>query len=112
MMNTASSIDISRAERIMTDAHALWRAQTLASAVEIGLFNFLETESNAPKTKEEICKACNINCARPADFLDCLVSMEYIDRNKDEKYFNTPESSAFLVKTSRLYIGGAVQARG
>jgi predicted transcriptional regulator len=77
----------------------------------MGVFDFLETENNQPKKIEEICKACGIKFGRPFDFLDCLVGMGHIDKTDDNRYFNTPEASAFCVKTSKAYIGATVHFR-
>jgi hypothetical protein len=60
---------------------------------------------------EEIAKELVIKIARPEDFLNALVSMKHLER-VDDRYKNTPETAAFCVRASRLYIGEAFSRFG
>jgi len=83
MVEHRPKIDLSLADRFITEAHGLWRAQVLSSAAEIALFDTLEEDGNRPKTLKEVCDGAKINCLRPHDFLDALVSMGHISKTDD-----------------------------
>jgi hypothetical protein len=93
-------------ELLWQTAAGSWKAQVLASAIDIGLFDFLNKESNKGFTKEEITKELGIKISRPEDFLNALVSIGHLTRTED-RYRNTPETAAFCVKSSPLYTGDA-----
>jgi len=84
----------------------------MSSAVELGIFDSLEEDGNRPKSLQEVCQASKMNCLRPQDFMDALVSMGHIAKNEDGKYSNTPEGSHFLVSKSPYYIGVILHFRG
>jgi|LauGreDrversion4_2_1035121.scaffolds.fasta_scaffold1409100_1 hypothetical protein len=77
----------------------------MSSAAELRIFDALEQDGNKPKTLQEVCDISKINCLRPHDFMDALVSMGHISKTEDGKYFNTPDGRDFLVTTSPYYIG-------
>ena len=55
----------------------------MSSAVELGIFDSLEEDVNKPKSLQEVCQASKMNCLRPQDFMDALVSMGHIAKNQD-----------------------------
>ncbi len=80
-------------------------SRTFLTAVELNLFDLL----NEPKTSEEIRLALDLHPRGFPDFPDALVGMRVIERDgdgPDSKYSNTPESAAFLVRSSPRYCGG------
>lgn len=52
------------ASKLIETAHGLWRGAILASAVEVGLFDYLETEGNRSKTEAEIREGIHLNAPR------------------------------------------------
>ena len=74
------STKILSASKLIDTAHGIWRAQILSSAVEFGLFDYLETEANRGKTEQEICEALSIKALRSEDFLNSLVGMGHIEK--------------------------------
>lgn len=105
MDSKLTGIDYTKAEKLIHEAHGLWRAQVLSSATELRVFDCLEENGNTPKTLQEVCDAAKIKGLRACDFFDALVAMGHIAKTEDGKYYNTPEGSAFLVRSSPHYIG-------
>ena len=95
--------------RIISEIHGLWRAQTLSTAVEIGLFDFL---GNGPKSCDEICKALEMKNFVPEDFLDALVSMNHLEKSTENLYSNAKDIQLYCVSSSPLDIGAMIQRRG
>lgn len=55
---TQNIMDKISPQSLIDTAHGLWKAQALSSAVEVGLFDYLEDENNRPKSIEEIKQGC------------------------------------------------------
>ncbi len=84
---------------------SFFASRTFLTAVELNMFDLL----NEPKTSEEIRVALDLHPRGFPDFPDALVGMRVIERDgdgPDSKYSNTPESAAFLVRSSPRYCGG------
>lgn len=81
-------------ERVMQMALGFWRAKTLMSAVQVGLFT--ELDRTGPRTAEELEERLGLHPRSSRDFLDALVALDLLDR-EDGHYRTTPESEAFLV---------------
>jgi DNA-binding IclR family transcriptional regulator len=64
----------------------LWKGQLLASAVEVGLFDYIGTSQ---KTEKEISEGLNLKAPRLQDFLNYLVSIGLLTKDKDGKYGNS-----------------------
>lgn len=80
-------------------------SRILLTAVELNLFDVLVE----PKTSEEIRLALDLHPRGFPDFPDTLLALGIIEREgdgPDSKYSNTPESAAFLVRSSPRYMGG------
>ncbi|MFL5746907.1 MAG: methyltransferase [Niastella sp.] len=95
--------------RIMQTGLAFWSSKVLLSAVNLKLFTLLAQGS---KTGEEIRTALNLQQRGLADFLDALVSMNFLHREgtgAEAKYCNTLESDAYLDKNKSCYIGGILE---
>jgi len=90
---------------IATDLTGAWRSHTLASAVELGIFNQI-AEGN--RTVKEIATACGASQRGTASLLDALVGMQYL-RKSGSRYGLQPVSSTFLVSGKKTYMGASTQ---
>ncbi|MDH5425088.1 MAG: acetylserotonin O-methyltransferase [Gammaproteobacteria bacterium] len=93
-------------DHIMQTATAFWSSKVLLTAVEFDLFTVLDQTA---MTAEQLGKKLGLHPRGIYDFFDALVASGFLERQGDGpsgKYKNTPNSSAFLNKNSRLYIGG------
>jgi len=91
---------------IMQTATAFWGSKVLLTAVELDLFSTL---GDGAMTASQLGEALELHLRGTYDFFDALVALEFLDRNGDGpegKYKNTPETAAFLNKSSSTYIGG------
>jgi len=79
------------------------RAQALAFALTIGLFDRLEREA---LSREAIGEAFGLAPRVLPALLSFLASNGLIERTADGRFANTPASSAFLVRSSARYAGG------
>jgi precorrin-6B methylase 2 len=84
---------------------AFWGSKTLLSAVELGLFTEL---ARGPATAEEIGRRLELHPRGRADFLDALVALRMLDRDRD-RYMNTPETGTFLDRRKPTYVGGMLE---
>lgn len=94
---------------IMQTATAFWASKVLLTAVELDLFTVLGDESI---TASQLGKMLRLHPRGTYDFFDALVALKFLDRVGDGpegRYKNTPQTSAFLNKKSRTYIGGMPQ---
>jgi hypothetical protein len=91
---------------IMQTATAFWASKVLLTAVELDLFSTIgDGEMTAPQLGE----ALGLHPRGTYDFFDALVALRFLDRVGDGPegtYKNTPETAAFLNKSSPAYIGG------
>jgi hypothetical protein len=86
-----------------------WPAKTLLSAVELGLFTKLGSNS---KTGRELQEELGLSERANPDFFDTLVALRFLDRDGDgpeARYRNTPETAFFLNRNSPGYIGGILE---
>jgi hypothetical protein len=79
----------------METATGAWKSQTLASAIEVGLYTFIGTEH---KSEQEIREGLGLKGQRVEDFLNALVSMGHLGKDKSsQKYFNTEDTLKYCV---------------
>lgn len=91
---------------IMQTATGFWSSKVLLTAVEFDVFTVL---GNGSQTADELGEALGIHPRGRYDFFDALVALGFLERDgdgADGRYENTPETSAFLDKSSDQYIGG------
>ncbi|MBN2875533.1 MAG: hypothetical protein JXM71_10605 [Spirochaetales bacterium] len=91
--------------RIMDVGMGFWPAKTLLSAVELGLFTRLGSNS---MTAEELQAALGLHPRANPDFFDALVALRFLQRDGDgagARYRNTAETAFFLDRSSRAYLG-------
>lgn len=91
---------------IMQTATGFFASKVLLTAVGLGLFTKLGTGA---MTAAQLGGALGLHHRGTYDFFDALVALKFLDRDGDGAaghYKNTPETAAFLIKTSPGYIGG------
>ena len=91
---------------IMQVGMGFFASKTLLSAVELGLFTELGKQ---PMTAKEMAQTLDLHRRAVPDFPDALVALKLLEREgegPDAIYRNTPETSAFLDRSSPDYIGG------
>ncbi len=91
---------------IMQTATAFWASKVLLTAVGFDLFTTL---GDGKMTASQLGESLALHPRGIYDFFDALVALKFLDRDGDGpegKYKNTPETAAFLNKTSPMYIGG------
>lgn len=91
---------------IMQTATAFWASKVLLTAVEFDLFSAL---GDGAMTAAQLGERLELHPRGTYDFFDALVALQFLDREGDgpeAHYKNTPETGAFLDKTSPTYIGG------
>src|SRR4029079_9836545 len=94
---------------IMQVGMGFWASKTLLSAVELGLFTHLGSES---MTGEDIAERIGLHPRGPYAFLDTLVALGLLEREGDGlagRYANTPDTAVFLDKNSPAYLGGILE---
>jgi hypothetical protein len=72
----------------------------------VGLFDYLGTSQ---KTEQEISDGMNLKAPRLQDFLNYLVSIGYLTKDKDGKYGNSEDAQNFLVSTSPLCLAELIR---
>lgn len=95
--------------QIMQTATAFWPSKVLLTAVEFDLFTTLGDKS---MSAQQLGEALGLHPRGIYDFFDALVALKFLKRDGDGskgQYKNTPETSAFLVKTSPTYNGGLIE---
>jgi len=94
---------------IMQIGAGFWASKILLSAVELQVFTHLAA---APLTGAEVAERTGLHPRATYDFLDTLVSLRLLDREGDGtagRYRNTPDTAAFLDRSSPTYIGGILE---
>lgn len=94
---------------IMHIGMGFWPSKTLLSAVELGLFTKLGSDS---RTAQDMAQQLDLRSRAVYDFLDGLVALRLLERDglgEQARYRNTPETALFLDQTSPAYIGGILE---
>lgn len=92
--------------RILQTGLGFWSSKVLLTAVHLNLFSHL---SEGEKTGEEIGSALGLHPRGLYDFLDALVSLNFLNRDgagHTAIYCNTPETEVFLDRKKKSYVGG------
>lgn len=100
-MDLVSSAD-NELQSVMEVASGFWRARTLFSAVELGLFTLLKKQ---PLTEAGVRAELKLSAQASGDFLDALVSLGLLVR-EGETYRNSPSAQHYLDRDSDTYVGG------
>src|SRR4051794_20611190 len=101
-MNVQATANQVTPDGIMQLGLGFWGSKTLLSAVELGLFTLL---ADGPLDAESIRAKLELHPRAMRDFLDALVALGMIARDKDSQYANTPATNEFLDRRKPAYIG-------
>jgi hypothetical protein len=93
-------------DHIMQLGLGFWASKTLLSAVELGLFTKL---AKGPMSAAAIEASLDLHPRSAVDFLDALVSLRMLERDREGLYRNTPETDAFLDRAKPSYMGGMLE---
>jgi hypothetical protein len=96
-------------DHILDTGLAFWRAKTLLSAVELGLFTAL---AEGPLTAEQLRERLGLHPRAVPDLPDALLALGLLEREgdgSDAVYANTPETQRFLDRNSPAYVGGMLE---
>jgi 2-polyprenyl-3-methyl-5-hydroxy-6-metoxy-1,4-benzoquinol methylase len=102
-MDTQLPAGIEKLERV-ADGFKIYKA--LMTAIDLGLFELLET--HGPLDKEKIVQSIGINGMFSRPLLNTLIEIGVLTL-KDEKYANTDVASGYLAKSSSFYQGDRMQ---
>jgi hypothetical protein len=94
---------------IMETGWGFWASKVLLTAVEVELFTTL---GDAAMTAPQLGDALELHPRGTYDFFDSLVALKFLNRDgdgPDGRYSNTPETGAFLNKSSPSYMGGILE---
>ena len=94
---------------ILQLARGFMGSKALLAAVKLGVFDALR---DGPLTGEELRQRLQLHVRAIPDFPDSLVALGMLDRQGDgpaARYANTPESAAFLMRSSERWIGGIIE---
>lgn len=80
--------------------------QALLAALDLGLFEFIDTEG--PSDRNKIVQGIGINGMFSRDYFGTLVDMGFLSRN-GEQYANTKATTDFLITRSPFFQGNFVQ---
>lgn len=95
-------------KHILQTASGIWDAKVLGAATDFGVFTLL-ADDGLPAS--EIERELELHPRATRDFLDALVSLGFLEREddgSDPRYWNTPETGAFLNEDDPRYIGGVI----
>ncbi|HKQ75125.1 MAG TPA: methyltransferase [Blastocatellia bacterium] len=100
---------MSSSSRIMEVGLGFFPSKALLSAVELGLFTELGSDS---MTGRELQEQLGLSARANPDFFDALVALKFLDREgdgPDARYRNTHETAVFLDRNKPGYIGGILE---
>lgn len=95
-----------RPDNIMQLGLGFWASKTLLSAIELRLFTEL---ARGPMTADAIGERLNLHPRAVRDFLDALVSLRMLERDRENLYRNAPEADMFLDRDKPSYLGGMLE---
>ena len=84
-----------------------WGSKALLSAVELGLFTMLAAKG--PMSAARITGEFALHPRSVRDFLDALVALGMLQRDKAGVYANSPETAAYLDRAKPEYVGGILE---
>ncbi|MBC7783509.1 MAG: methyltransferase [Burkholderiales bacterium] len=94
---------------ILQTAFGFWSSKVLLTAVEFGLFTAL---GSGRMSAAELGQTLGVHPRGRSDFFDALVAMKFLGREgngPEARYYNTPDGSHFLDKSSPRYVGGILE---
>jgi predicted nicotinamide N-methyase len=82
--------------------NAFQRTEAMRAAIELDLFGAL---AGGPRTADEIAGACGAAPRGARILADYLTTLGFLTK-RDDRYALTPDSAAFLTRSSPAYLGG------
>jgi hypothetical protein len=92
-------------EKLLSLGMSFWKAKTLLSAVELGVFDAL---AEGPADLESLRMRLGLHERSARDFLDALVAMKLLERDEGV-YRNGADADFFLVRGKPSYVGGLLE---
>jgi hypothetical protein len=104
---TSASVQepVAMPDRIFELAYGFRRAKVLLCAVELDLFTVL---GDGPLDLTELCSRVGLHQRNAGDFLDALVALGMLDRDRNGLYRNAPEAGLYLDRHKPTFIGGVL----
>lgn len=90
-------------DHIVRTGFAFWSSKTLLAAIGMGLFTELAA---GPAGLAALEAKLGLHPRSSRDFLDALVALNFLARDDEGIYSNTPETEHFLDRNKPSYIGG------
>ena len=97
--------DLPSPDRIQEMMTAFWASKALFTGVELGLFDEL---SRGPASAEVLAYRLRLNHRALERLLNALAALGLLAK-ENNRYRNTPEADAYLVKDKPTYLGGQVE---
>ncbi len=101
-----SNVTLATSDNILKTGLGFWPSKILLSAVKLDLFTLLDEND---LSISEIQQTLHFHGRALADYLDSLVALGFLERFQDsgsERYRNSADSQAFLIKGKPGYLGG------
>lgn len=92
-------------DRLLQLGMGFWASKAMLSAVELGVFTHL---AGGGRSKEELEHALGLHPRSSRDFLDTLVALGALEREKDT-YRNAPDADMFFDRAKPSYVGGLLE---
>lgn len=89
-------------DRLVDISLGTYRGQMFATALDIGLFDYLGREWHHI---DDICKGLEIHMRIPSDFFNVLTSVGIIERKEGVYYRNAEDTNIYCVKAHPKYMG-------
>jgi hypothetical protein len=97
-------------DAILHIANGARRAQILATAFDIKVFDYLKDKES--QTVEQLTEHFGLKIAYPRDFWDSLYILGVLLRDDEGKYSNSPVANEYCISTELRYIGAWCQRLG
>jgi Dimerisation domain len=101
----SSSVSVPPLSVITHHEHAIYPAMAMLAGMQLDVFTPLK---DGPLSSIEIAEAINVNSAKLVPLLYALVAADLLIV-QDDRFSNTPEADAYLVKGRPTYIAGSRQ---
>jgi hypothetical protein len=93
-------------QKILELGMAFWSSRVVLTAVEFGLFTEL---ARGPRSAQELMDRFGWHPRAVGPFLDALVGLELLHRDRAGLYSNSRQASLFLDRAKPSYIGGLME---
>jgi ubiquinone/menaquinone biosynthesis C-methylase UbiE len=93
-------------DRLLSAAFAFRTSQALLAAVALGVFPALQ---DGALRLGALVDKLSLHGRGARDFLDALVSLDFLGRDADGRYHNVPECALYLDPNQPTYVGGVLE---